>query len=399
MKLKDKNATTFSQVLLWFGAAVSIAEILAGALLVPLGLRQGIFAILVGHIIGAAILFCAGIIGAKSGLSAACTVRISFGKYGSFCFSILNLLQLLGWTAIMIINAAKALDGITSQLWNYQNKTLWCVVIGLLICLWVIIENKNLSKVNAVVMPVLFVFSLILGITVFRQTGAFVPTDETMSFGAAVEINVAMSLSWLPLISDYTRKLQKPVAGTVGSVIGYFLGSVLMFIIGLGAAIYAGSSDISTILLAAGLGLIALFIVVFSTVTTTLLDVYSAGVSIINLNSKVNEKITAVIVCIAGTVLAILVPMNQYESFLYLIGSVFAPVFAILFSDYFFLGKKTVDPQSVLNSKNLLLWCVGFAGYRLLMTYDTLIGITLPVMAVISVLCVFIDKRSKKSCG
>jgi putative hydroxymethylpyrimidine transporter CytX len=393
MENKNQEVSTFSQILLWFGAAISIAEIMTGALLAPLGLINGIWTIILGHVIGAAILFPAGLIGAKSGLSSAESVRISFGKYGSFGFSCVNILQLLGWTAIMTINGAKAFDGITKQLWSYQNEKLWCIFIGLLICIWVAIGIKNLSKVNMVVITALFIFTIILGFTVFKNTGTAIIAEETMSFGAAVELNVAMSLSWLPLISDYTRRLQKKTTGTLWSVISYFIGSTLMFIIGLGAAIYAGTSDITTILMSAGLGLIALVIVLFSTVTTTFLDVYSAGVSTANLSKKINEKFPAVIVCILGALLAMFVPMSQYENFLYLIGSVFAPLFSILFTDYFLFHKTKTDPSSAHSFRNMILWVMGFIVYRLLMPYNSMVGITLPVMVTISILCFIINKR------
>ena len=393
MKEENQRISTFSQILLWFGAAISIAEIMTGALLAPLGLFQGIWAIILGHIIGGAILFPAGLIGAKNGLSSAESVRISFGEYGSFGFSWVNILQLLGWTAIMIINGAKALDGITDYLWNYQNEKLWCIVIGLLICIWVVISIKSLSKLNTVVMSVLFLFTLILGFTIFKNTDTAIAAKETMSFGAAVELNVAMSLSWLPLISDYTRKLEKKITGTLWSVISYFVGSTVMFVIGLGAAIYAGTSDITSILMSAGLGLIALVIVILSTVTTTFLDVYSAGVSTANLSKKVNEKFAAVIACFIGTLLAMFIPISQYENFLYLIGSVFAPLFSILFVDYFLLHKIDTNPSHSHIVRNMILWVIGFIVYRLLISYNFIIGITLPVMLIIGVICFIINKR------
>ncbi len=390
---ENQKVSTFSQILLWFGAAISIAEIMAGALLVPLGLIQGIWAIVLGHIIGGTILFPAGLIGAKSGLSSAESVRISFGKYGSFGFSWVNILQLLGWTAIMIINGAKALDVIANYLWNYQNEKLWCIAIGLLICFWVVIGNRGLTKLNTIVMSALFIFTLVLGFTIFKNTDMAIATEGTMSFGAAVEINVAMSLSWLPLISDYTRKLEKKVTGTFWSVISYFVGSTLMFVIGLGAAIYAGTSDITSILMSAGLGLVGLVIVILSTVTTTFLDVYSAGVSTANLSKRVNEKVAAVIACAIGTLLAMFVSMSQYENFLYLIGSVFAPLFAILFADYFLLHKTDINTNHSHNMSNMILWFIGFIAYRLLMHYNFIIGITFPVMLIIGVLCFVINKR------
>ncbi len=380
MDTKESKTSTFSQVLLWFGAAVSISELMTGALIAPLGLCQGTLAILTGHIIGALVLFPAGLIGAKSGLSWAESTRISFSKYGSYGFSILNILQLLGWTAVMIISGAKAFDGIAEQLWNYQNERLWCIVIGLFICLWIVIGLKNLSKINAVVITLLFLCTIVLGITVFSTPQSTADANDTISFGAAVELNIAMALSWLPLISDYTRTLKKPFRGTVGSILSYFIGSIFMFIIGLGAAVYYGTSDVFTIMASAGFGFAALAAILLSTVTTTFLDVYSAGVSSVNISGKINQKLASAIVCIAGVVIAIFIPISRYEDFLYLISSVFAPLFAVSFTDYFLLHKQEMRSQSDLSIKNLIIWLVGFIIYRLLMSYNTVVGITLPIM-------------------
>jgi putative hydroxymethylpyrimidine transporter CytX len=396
MKTKLKKPThaegnsSFSQALLWFGAAVSIAEILTGALTAPLGLSKGIWAILIGHGIGAVILYWAGMIGAQSGLAAIESTRISFGKYGSFGFSVLNILQLIGWTAIMVINAAKALNGVTDAVFRYQNEPLWAILISGFIGLWIIVGVKNLAKLNGVVVGVLLIFSIALGWVVFQSKGSIAGIKGNMAFGAAVELSVTMALSWLPLIADYTRHVKDKKSGVLCSVSGYFVGSSLMFIIGLGAAIYAGTSDVCTILLSAGLGVVALIIVMFSTVTTTFLDVYSAGVSFVNLNPKINEKNAALVVCIIGLILAIVIPISQYENFLYLIGSVFAPLFAVLLTDYFIFKKKKVDPGSLLNFPNTALWILGVIGYRLLLTWDSPVGVTLPVMIIVSILSVLL---------
>ena len=380
MDTKEIKTSTFSQVLLWFGAAVSISELMTGALIAPLGLEQGILAILIGHVIGALVLFPAGLIGAESGLSWAESTRISFGKYGSYGFSVINIMQLLGWTAVMIRSAAKAFDGIVKQFWSYQNEPLWCIAIGLFICLWIVVGLKNLSKLNVVVITLLFICTIVLGITVFSTPQGIVATNDTITFGAAVELNIAMALSWLPLISDYTRTLKRPFSGTVASVLSYFIGSIFMFTIGLGAAVYYGTSDVFTIMASAGFGLVALVPIVLSTVTTTFLDVYSAGISSVNISPKIHQKIAAAVVCILGVIIAILIPLSRYEDFLYLISSVFAPLFAVSFTDYFLLHQRKIRPQNSLNIKNLILWLIGFFAYRLLMSYNTVVGITLPIM-------------------
>ena len=387
---QTEKTGSFNLALLWFGAAVSIAEILTGALLAPLGFMRGMLAILIGHGIGCLIFYWVGYIGAKSGLSAIESTRISFGKYGSFWFSLLNVVQLLGWTAVMIINGAKALNVATPFL---QNEMFWCAVIGLLICIWILVGIKNLSKVNVFAVGALFVFTIILGFTVFRAgTPVSDTVSDAMSFGAAVELSVTMPLSWLPLISDYTRSARSPRLGTIVSAVSYTFGSCLMYVIGLGAALYTGTDDIASILVSAGLGAVALLIVILSTVTTTFLDAWSGGVSIVNLNHRFSEKWSALVVCVAGTLMAMFININQYENFLYFIGSVFAPLFAVLIVDYFVLHITDIQEGNLLNVRNIVLWALGFLFYRLLMRYNCPLGTSLPTMLFVAVLCILAHK-------
>lgn len=389
MKKEEQQTTsTFGNGLLWFGAAVSIAEIFTGSLIAPLGFSKGVLAILLGHLIGCPLLYFAGLIGAKSGLSAMESSRISFGEKGSYIFSVLNILQLVGWTAVMIVGAAKALGAVSVSLLGAELPLLWCVVTGALVAVWIVSGAKSLGKINTVAVGSLFVLTIVLSTLVFKPGMAGTMAIGSMSFGTAVELSVAMPLSWLPLVSDYTRRAKEPKQATLVSAATYFVGSSWMFAIGLGAAIFAGSSDVAQILMSAGLGLAALVVVILSTVTTTYLDVHSAGVSAANIGKKVPEKPAAIAVCIVGTLLAMFTPIEQYESFLLLIGSVFAPMTAILLTDYFIL-KKTQIAQS-MNFVNIALWIVGFIVYRLFLSVDTVVGSTLPVMVIVSLLRIFV---------
>lgn len=386
--MSNEKTSALSSGLLWFGAAVSIAEILTGALIAPLGFTQGTIAIVIGHIIGCALLYFAGLIGANTGMYAIESSRISFGKQGSYIFSVLNILQLIGWTAVMIIGAAKAMSAISKSVMGFESNILWSAIVGALIILWVVLGIKNLGKVNIFAVGGLFVLTILLSTVVFKSSAAIASTDS-MSFGLAVELSVAMPLSWLPLISDYTRNAKKPKLTTMVSSISYFIGSSWMYIIGLGAAIYAGNSDIAQILMGAGLSIAAMIIVIMSTVTTTFLDVFSAGASFTNISKKLSEKKAAIIVCIIGILIAMFTPIEQYQNFLLLIGSAFAPMTAILLTDYFILKRKEVKDS--LNILNIALWLAGFFIYRLFLSIDTIIGSTVPVMIIISLLCILIN--------
>lgn len=371
----NKKTSVFENGLIWFGAAVSIAEILTGTYFASLGFLKGLFAIVLGHIVGCILLFLAGMIGAKTQKSAMDTVKISFGTKGGIFFAILNILQLFGWTGIMIYDGASATQGILPI-----GHFIWCIVIGGLILVWILIGVKNLGKLNVIAMSALFLMTIILSFIIFKGGTAFDKGDNSMSFGAAMELSIAMPLSWLPLISDYTKEAKEPVKATVASSIVYGFVSIWMYIIGMSAALFTMESDIAKILLKAGLGIMGLFIVVLSTVTTTFLDVYSAGVSTESIFSKIKSKWVAVAVTVIGTLGAIVLPMDDITGFLYLIGSVFAPMIAIQIADFFIL--KISNDKKMFSIKNIIIWVTGFIIYRILMKFDTPIGSTIPSMLI-----------------
>ena len=371
----NKKTSVFENSLIWFGAAVSIAEILTGTYFASLGFLKGLLAIVLGHLVGCILLFLAGMIGAKTQKSAMDTVKISFGTKGGIFFAILNILQLFGWTGIMIYDGASATQGILPI-----GHFIWCVVIGGLILVWILIGVKNLGKLNVIAISALFLMTIILSFIIFKGGIVFNKGDNSMSFGAAMELSIAMPLSWLPLISDYTKEAKEPVKATAASSIVYGFVSIWMYIIGMSAALFTMESDIAKILLKAGLGIMGLFIVVLSTVTTTFLDVYSAGVSTESIFSKIKSKWVAVAVTVIGTLGAIILPMDDITGFLYLIGSVFAPMIAIQIADFFIL--KISNDKKLFSTKNIIIWVTGFIIYRILMKFDTPIGSTIPSMLI-----------------
>jgi len=383
--IKDNEKLGFwTFVFLWFGAAVSAAEILTGGLIAPLGFKVGIIVILLGHLIGTGILVLGGIIGTREKVPSMTSTNISFGVYSTYLFSILNILQLLGWTAIMIRVAAKSVNLITQSLWSFNNVIVCIIFIGLLTILWLYFGNKGMKKLNIVAVSLLFILTLVLGTIIFKdKTLLLKASTGGISFGTALEFSIIMPLSWLPLIADYTRFAKSEKGGAFGSFIGYFFGSSWMFIIGLGGVIVSNNSDPSAIMLAVNLGIAALGIVVLSTVTTTFLDVYSAGVSFFNIMPKFSEKKVGIVMTIIGTIAAIILPIENYEVFLYAIGSVFAPLFAILITDYFIIKKNTKVKSNVLvNWGAIIVWIIGIVLYYWFVKRDLVLGATMPVMII-----------------
>ena len=398
--MEENKTSVLSSGLIWFGAGVSMSEILTGTYFAPLGIKTGLFAILIGHIIGGILLFLAGYLGAKTRNNAMETVAVSFGRKGNLPFSVLNILQLAGWLAILNYDGALAANGIFSV-----GAGVWCAVIGILLLLWVLVGLKRLEKINMVAMTALFLMTLVLCFvivtrgnfgTLFNGSSA---NKDALTFGAAIELSAAMPLSWIPVISDYTSNSTKPVKATVVSTIVYCLVSCWMYLIGMSAAIGMGTSDIAQISLRAGLGVVGLLIILFSTVTTNFLAAHSAGVSgeVIgeSFSKHINGKYLSVLVVLIGTIAAILYPMDNIEDFLYLINSVFAPMIAVMIADFFFNKKQSVTKE--WDWTNLIVWLIGLSLYRVLMHVDIVIGYTLPDIVITAVLCVIVHRILPKN--
>ena len=384
-----KKTSNFENGLIWFGAGVSIAEIITGTYFAPLGFKNGLMAILIGHLIGAVLLYLAGIIGGMSEKSAMETVKMSFGQKGGLFFAFLNVLQLVGWTAIMIYDGAIS----TSHVFT-TGHILWALVIGLLILVWIKIGISNLGKLNTVSMSLLFILTIVLSFKILKGVDFMSEASkDAMSFGLAIELAIAMPMSWMPLISDYTREAEDPKAATLTSTLTYSLVSIWMYVIGMGMALLTEESDIAMIMVKSGLGLAAMLIIILSTVTTTFLDAYSAGISAESLSKKVDGQKIGIIVTIIGTIGAIIFPMDDITDFLYLIGSVFAPMIAVQIADYFIL-KKDVTSRDIY-VKNMIIWLIGFIIYRMLLKMDIFIGSTIACIVIVIILKVIVEKLIK----
>ncbi|HGO8472680.1 TPA: putative hydroxymethylpyrimidine transporter CytX [Neisseria meningitidis] len=384
--------------LIWFGAAVSIAEISTGTLLAPLGWQRGLAALLLGHAVGGALFFAAAYIGALTGRSSMESVRLSFGKRGSVLFSVANMLQLAGWTAVMIYAGATVSSALGKVLWDGESFVWWALANGALIVLWLVFGARKTGGLKTVSMLLMLLAVLWLSAEVFSTAGSTAAqVSDGMSFGTAVELSAVMPLSWLPLAADYTRQARRPFAATLTATLAYTLTGCWMYALGLAAALFTGETDVAKILLGAGLGAAGILAVVLSTVTTTFLDAYSAGVSANNISAKLSETPIAVAVAVVGTLLAVLLPVTEYEKFLLLIGSVFAPMAAVLIADFFVLKRR--EEIEGFDFAGLVLWLAGFILYRFLLSsgWESSIGLTAPVMSAVAIATVSVRLFFKKT--
>jgi len=378
----EKRTGLFSNGIIWFGVAISVSEIEAGIEIGAASAPGSLWLpLILGHVLGGILLFFVGLIGARVRLNAMETTTSTFGKYGSKFFAALNTFQLLAWVAVLNAQGASALAGLNLPI----SFPLTCIILAVLIAIWVFVGLKRSANVTTVVMAALAVLLAVLSVKLFGLSSAESTTVAGTAAGAAAllgfwnifEISIAMPISWLPVISDYTKDVENPVKATAVSAAAYTFASLWMYILGIEIAGIGVNNSIAQAILLAGLGIPGIIIVVLSTVTTNFLAANSAGESSKAIYGKINPKVAGVIVSLLSAALAISGIMEHYIGFLYLIASVFAPMAAVLLVSFYFGKASAVNAGENRGESlafwlwNLFAWLAGFAVYQVAERLDS----------------------------
>lgn len=359
----------FTNAVIWFGVAISVSEIEAGIQIgnVPEPNSMWI-ALILGHLLGGILLFLVGYIGASVRLNAMEMTSSTFGKYGSKFFAVLNVMQLVAWVAVLNAQGASALESLNLPI----SFAVTCILLASLIAVWVYMGLQKMAKLTTVVMAVLVVLLAVLTVRFMGFTSHTYMTNPTdLGFWNVFEISIAMPISWLPVISDYTKDVEKPVKATMISAIAYTLASLWMYVIGIEIANIGAGYTIAQAILLANLGTTGIIIVVLSTITTNFLAANSAGESAKVIYNRLEPKKVGIIVSAISAVLAISGIMNHYINFLYLIASVFAPMAAVLLVSFYIGGDNKADKKTWY--WNMFAWLSGFIVYNITINLDSIV--------------------------
>ena len=364
----DNRTGLFTNMIIWFGVAISVSEIQAGIQVASASPLNSIWVpLILGHLIGGVLLYFVGLIGARLRVNAMESIKSTFGNFGSKFFASLNVLQLIAWVAVLNAQGAMALMGLNIPIFF----ALTCIILAVLIAIWVFIGLRRTSKITSIIMMVLTALLVILSVRLLAMGGynlMHVANSETLTFWNIFEISIAMPISWLPVISDYTKDVENPKKATALSALAYTVASLWMYFIGI-EVVCMGTTDISQAILISGLGVQGVIILVLSTVTTNFLATNSAGESAKAIFNRLDPKLAGVVVSFLSAGLAISGIMDHYISFLYLISSVFAPMAAVLVVSFYF-GNDNNEAKDWY--WNIVSWFAGFAVYQITAGLDSI---------------------------
>jgi putative hydroxymethylpyrimidine transporter CytX len=370
--------------LLWVGAAISISEIYTGGLLAPLGFGKALAAIILGHLAGTGLLALGGYISFARQRNAMDSAAFSLGRNGGRLAALCNVVQLTGWTVVMVVQAGSAVTALFPAL-PFAPAAL---ALGLLVLLWALSFGSPAQWINSAVVILLSLLSGVLFWETAGKAGEPAVFSETMNFALALELSIAMPVSWLPLVGDYSYRAKDRACASAIPFAGYFLGSVFMYSFGLFIALKTGE-DFFALIAASRFRFIAGAVVVFSTLTTAFLDLYSAAVSSTRISGRItrgkNLRIPILGIGLFACILSAVFPVEGYSgfltNFLSAIGMVFVPLYGVIFIDFFMKRPEDNSPRGI-NLPGLVAVLGGMAVYALCTRHEWGIPTLLSIAAV-----------------
>jgi putative hydroxymethylpyrimidine transporter CytX len=373
---------TFELGALWGNLGISLLLPIVAAFLIP-GLSFGgaIAAIVVGVVIGNLMLGYAGLIGADTGAPAMVLYRPSFGRAGSYVPTALNVLQNIGWGSLELLIIGTAASAITERAFNVELKPVWTIVFGVIVTLMatsgpLIVVRRWIGRyaVWLVIASSIYLTAYVLTAVPFATfTGA--GGDGSVSFWGGVDLVVSMPISWIPLAADYTRFARSKRAGFVGTAVGYGIAHAWFYVLGVllilsnVATNPTDPTGFVSAVLAVPVGLLALAILAVDESDEAFANVYSAAVSIQNVFPKLSQRKLSIAIGAICTVIAIVVPLVQYENFLLLIGAVFVPLFGVQAAHYAIVRRgyttqEIYDESAAVRPWGVIAWVIGFLAYN-----------------------------------
>src|SRR6185295_1222756 len=331
--------------LLWGNLGVSLLVIVAGAVLVPaLSLPTALVAILVGCLVGN--LMVAVAIGAQARVPAMVLMRAPLGERGSYLPTAINVVQCLGWTVFELLVIATAAAALSDELLGFEARWAWTVVFGAAALVMGLlgpigVVRTVIRRVAVWVVPLAVAYLAWWALTGGGLEEAWSrPGEGGLSTWQGIDIVVGVTVSWIPLAADYTRFARSPRAAFWGTGIGYFVPDAVL------------------------LALLVLVALTLAETDEAFANAYSAAVSLQNLFPAAPQRLLVVLTTTVGTIGALVLALQSFQSFLFLLGSFFVPLFAVLLADWLASGRH-YGPEDVFGREPVRvgLVCAWIAGF------------------------------------
>ncbi len=375
-----RTLSLLDQLGLWGNLGVSLlGPVGAIYLLAPTGGAQlslvaAFVALVVGTLLGSLLIGLAAVPGARTGAPSMVLLRGLLGVRASYLPTVLNVLQLVGWTIfeiVVITSAAQQLLPWHGARWPYV------VAAGTLATLMALRPLGAVRVLRRYALGAVLVATAYLYVQLLRNPLPSLTRGSWGDFWLAADFAIAVAVSWVPLASDYSRHSRTVRSAFLGAVGGYAVTQVAYYALGLialstvvSASADAGvlQHDVFAAFIAVPVGWLAFGVLVLRELDQCFADTYSTVVSVQNLRPLLDRRLLAVVVGGLATLAALTLDIGDYYNSLVLLGSVFVPMFAVFVVDYYLLrrsGSWDVSEHAPSRWLMILPWALGFAAYQL----------------------------------
>jgi nucleobase:cation symporter-1, NCS1 family len=370
--------------LLWSNLSVSLLVIVAGAFLVlpadqfglALSLPDALGAIVAATLAGSVLLGLGGLIGADARVPAMVLMRAPLGRRGSYLPTGLNLLQCLGWAVFELIIIATGASALSQQVLGFGGVVFWKILFGAVATALAFLGPVGFVRKYVRKFAIWVVIASLIYLCWWSLHGrhpvALWHRSGAHAFWPGFDLVLASVISWTPLVADYTRFARTRRTGFWGAGFGYFVPAIPLFALGAVIALSRHISEAPALLTAVAAGgaasLLALLALTVDESDEAFANVYSGAVSLQNLLPRVPQRLLVGVVAAVATIGALVIDLRNYQPFLYLLGSFFVPLFAVLLADWLLAGRR-YDRQAVfgapeLRAEMVLAWLGGFVLYQ-----------------------------------
>lgn len=412
--LTEQKTGFWDIAFIWFCANVAVPRLMIGGSLASLGFWPMVAMLLVGNIVVFLPLLALGDIGYKLRIPTMAITRITFGVKGSYIPALANGVQLLGWAANVTVVCGSSINLIVRAMTGFDCLALWIVVTAVVQLLITAYGFRSITWLQRVSVPLLLILSVVTAVLLFTKydASAIVSYTPAAPIGIMVGLDILAgnAFAWGPMVCDYTRYAKSSGSAGWGTLVGSLIGAASFMFVGAVSFIATGDANPVAFLLELGLGIPALLIIILSSVTTNVVNLYSAGISFVNVFPNVEPwKIIVPVGVIVGGIAVIPGLIGHFISFLVIVGSIFVPLIAITLVDYFCHYKKNVAPEDILledsssrfwfkggfNWTALIVWFAGIALYNVFAYVWTPLGSSVPTFLLIALLYWLVGKAKK----
>ncbi|MDD9148896.1 cytosine permease [Sporolactobacillus sp. CQH2019] len=343
---REKRSQMWKILLIRIGSLTCISQLMLGAALgFGLSFWKAFWATIIGSVILQFVSFGLGVAGEKEGLSTSVLSRwTGFGRYGSAIVGGAFAISLTGWFGIQ--NSIFA-QGIIAILGKNLSFPLIACITGVAVTLIVLFGFRMMSWTANIAVPGFLIliawatYSMLKSHSFTHLVTMNAPGALTMS--AAITMVTGGFIVGCIITPDITRFAKSTKDVFWITVIGTLLGELGIGLLGVLMAHAIGSSSIMAIVYQLT-GVLGVLLVIFSTLKLNDINLYSSSLGIANFieavfHVDVSRGLITIILGALGTILSMIGVINQFTSFLSLLGVVFPPIAGIMFIDYFVLRR------------------------------------------------------------